>query len=43
MEEDTHELGVVKDHVSPWGAAGKEMCYYQLLLTLQERKDIDQP
>jgi hypothetical protein len=25
MEKDTYGLGVVKDHMPPWGVAGKEM------------------
>ncbi len=36
-----HELGVVKNHMSPKGAVGKEMCYCQLMLSLQEGKDVD--
>jgi len=42
-KEDTHELGVVEDHMSPWGVAKKEMCCYQLVLRLQKGKDDDQP
>ncbi len=41
MEEDTHELGVVKNHMPPWGVVGKEMCYCQLMLSFQEGKDVD--
>jgi hypothetical protein len=26
MEEDTCKLGVVKDHMSPWGVIGKKKC-----------------
>jgi len=43
MEEDTHKLGVVKDHMSPWSVVGKEMCYCRLVLRLQEGRDVDQP
>jgi hypothetical protein len=43
MEEDTHGLGVVKDHMSPWGVVGKEICYCWLELRLQEVKNVDQP
>jgi hypothetical protein len=43
MEEDMHELGVVEDHMSPWGVARKEMCCCQLMLKLQKGKDVDQP
>jgi hypothetical protein len=43
MEENTHRLGVVKDHMPPWGVAGKEMCWCWLMLRLQEGRDVDQP
>ncbi len=43
MEEHTHELGMVEDHMPPWGVIGKEMCYCRLVLRLQEGKDVDQP
>jgi hypothetical protein len=43
MEEDMHELGVVKDHMPPSGVAGKEMCCCRLMLKLQEGRDVDQP
>jgi hypothetical protein len=32
MEEDTDKLGVVKDHMPPWGVAGKEMRCCQFML-----------
>jgi hypothetical protein len=41
MEEDTHMLGVVEDHMLPWGVVEKEMCCCWLMLKLQEGKDID--
>jgi len=41
MEEDTLELGVIKNHMPPSGVVGKEMCYCQLMLSLQEGKDVD--
>jgi hypothetical protein len=43
MEEDMHGLGVVKDHMLAWGVARREMCCCQLVLRLQEGRDIDQP
>ncbi len=43
MEEDTHKLGVVEDHMPPWGVVRKEMCCCQLVLRLQEGRDVDQP
>jgi hypothetical protein len=42
MEEKTHELGVVKDHMSPWSATGKKMCYCRFMFRLQEGRDVDQ-
>jgi hypothetical protein len=43
MEEDTHRLGVVKHHMSPWCVVGKEMCCCQHVLMFQEGRDVDQP
>jgi len=43
MEEDTHKLRMVKDHMLPSSVVGKEMCYCRLMLKLQKGKDIDQP
>jgi hypothetical protein len=43
MEENTHELGVVKDHMLLWGVTKKDMCCYQLMLRFQKEKDVDQP
>ncbi len=43
MEEDMHGLRVVKYHILPWDVVGKEMCYCQIVLKLQEGKDVDQP
>jgi hypothetical protein len=43
MEENTWGLGVVKDHMSPWGVVKKEMCCCQFMLRLQEGRDVDQP
>jgi len=43
MEEDTHELWVVENHMPPWGVIKKEMFYCQLVLRFQKGSDIDQP
>jgi hypothetical protein len=43
MEENMHGLGVVEDHMSPWGVARKVMCYYQFIIRLQEGRGVDQP
>jgi len=43
MWENTHKLGVVKDHMLPWGVARKEMNCCWFVLRLQERNDVDQP
>jgi len=43
MEENMHGLGVVEDHMSPWGVARKVMCYYQFIVRLQEGRGVDQP
>jgi hypothetical protein len=43
MEENTHRLGVVEDHMPPSSVVGKEMCFFRLMLRLQEKKDVDQP
>jgi hypothetical protein len=43
MEENTHELRVVEDHMLPWSVIKKEMCCYQLVLRFQEGRDVDQP
>jgi hypothetical protein len=43
MEEDMHGLGVVEDHMPPWGVISKEMCCCQLVPRLQKGSDIDQP
>jgi hypothetical protein len=32
MEEDTHGLGVVEDHMLPWSVVGKKMCCCRLML-----------
>jgi hypothetical protein len=42
MEEDTHKLKVVEDHMPPWDVVEKWRCG-QLLLMLQKGRDIDQP
>jgi hypothetical protein len=38
-----HDLGVVEDHMLPWGVARKEICYCRLVLRFQEGRDVDQP
>jgi hypothetical protein len=43
MEKDMHGLGVVEYHMPPWSVAGEEMCCSQLMLRLQEGRDVDQP
>jgi hypothetical protein len=43
MEEDTHELGVVEDHMPPWSVVRKKICCFQLMLRLQKKRDVDQP
>jgi hypothetical protein len=43
MNKDMHNLGVVGDHMLPWGVVGKGGCYCQLVLRLQEGRDVDQP
>jgi hypothetical protein len=40
MEEDTHRLRVVEDHMPPSGVVGKELCCCQLMLKLQEKMDV---
>jgi len=32
MEEDTHGLGAIEDHMSPWGVIEKEICYCLFML-----------
>jgi hypothetical protein len=43
MEKDMHMMGVVEDHMVPWGVAKKEMNCYQFVLRFQEGRDVDQP
>jgi len=43
MNENMCELRAIKDHMPPWGVAGKGRSYCQLVLRLQEGRDIDQP
>jgi hypothetical protein len=43
MKEKRCKLGVIGDHMFPWGVIGKGRCYYQLVLRFQDRKDVDQP
>jgi len=43
MEENMHKLGVREDHMLFWGVVGKEMCCCQLMLKLQEGRDVYQP
>jgi hypothetical protein len=40
--KDMCELGVIRDHLLFWGVARKGRCYCQLMLRLQEGKDVDQ-
>jgi hypothetical protein len=42
MKENMCKLGVIGDHMLPWGVA-KKMCYCWLVLKLQEGKDVHQP
>jgi len=35
-EKDTHKLGIVEDHMSPWSVAKKGRCDCWLMLKLQE-------
>jgi hypothetical protein len=42
-KEDMCELGAVGGHMPPWGVVGKRRCYCQLVLRLQEGRDIDWP
>jgi len=43
MEEDTHGLGVVEDHMLSSNVVGKEMCCCRFMLRFQKGRDIDQP
>jgi hypothetical protein len=42
MEEDTHGLGVVENHMSCSGVVGKKMCCW-FVLRLQEGRGVDKP
>ncbi len=41
-KENTHKLGAIENHMSPWGVGGKGRCC-QFMLMLQGRRNIDQP
>jgi hypothetical protein len=43
MKENTYELKVVKDHMLSLSVVGIERCCCQLVLRLQEGRDINQP
>jgi hypothetical protein len=42
-KEDTCVLGLVKDHMVPWGVVGKKRNCCWFMIRLQKGKDVDQP
>jgi len=38
-QKETHELGMVENHMPPWGVVGKKKCCCQFVLKFQEGKD----
>jgi hypothetical protein len=43
QKEEHTKVGVVENHMLPWGVARKGKCCCRLMLKFQERKDVDQP